>query len=127
MQIALNGVQKKHGLPNEFPYDAVNPTTTKKQTFNSIEDVYVALEECYDKCVEKGYNRLGEALYHQALFMVNDVLLLDGKIQNDIKAYRYCKNFNCPPYPSLQETPIKTIDSFMIIDEEINQFRQKEQ
>ena len=127
MQIALNGVQKKHSLPNEFPYDAVNPMTTKKQTFKSIEDVYVTLEECYDKCVEKGYNRLGEALYNQALFMVNDVLLLDGKIQNDIKAYRYCKNFNCPPYPSLQETPIKTIDSFMIIDEEINQFRQKEQ
>ena len=127
MQIALNGVQKKHSLPNEFPYDAVNPTTTKKQTFNSIEDVYVTLEECYDKCVEKGYNRLGEALYNQALFIVNDVLLLDGKIQNDIKAYRYCKNFNCPPYPSLQETPIKTIDSFMIIDDEINQFRQKDQ
>ena len=127
MQIALNGVQKKHSLPNEFPYDAVNPMTTKKQTFDSIEDVYVTLEECYDKCVEKGYNRLGEALYNQALFIVNDVLLLDGKIQNDIKAYRYCKNFNCPPYPSLQETPIKTIDSFMIIDEEINQFRQKEQ
>ena len=101
--------------------------TTKKQTFESIEDVYVTLEECYDKCVEKGYNRLGEALYNQALFIVNDILLLDGKIQNDIKAYRYCKNFNCPPYPSLQETPIKTIDSFMIIDEEINQFRQKEQ
>ena len=127
MQIALNGVQKKHSLPNEFPYDAVNPMTTKKQTFNSIEDVYVTLEECYDKCVEKGYNRLGEALYNQALFIVNDVLLLDGKIQNDIKAYRYCKNFNCPPYPSLQETPIKTIDSFMTIDEEINQFRQKDQ
>jgi len=127
VQIALNGVQKKHSLPNEFPYDAVNPMTTKKQAFESIEDVYVTLEECYDKCVEKGYNRLGEALYNQALFMVNDVLLLDGKIQNDIKAYRYCKNFNCPPYPSLQETPIKTIDSFMIIDEEINQFRQKEQ
>ena len=127
MQIALNGVQKKHSLPNEFPYDAVNPMTTKKQTFNSIEDVYVTLEECYDKCVEKGYDRLGEALYNQALFIVNDILLLDGKIQNDIKAYRYCKNFNCPPYPSLQETPIKTIDSFMIIDDEINQFRQKEQ
>ena len=127
MQIALNGVQKKHSLPNEFPYDAVNPMTTKKQTFKSIEDVYVTLEECYDKCVEKGYDRLGEALYNQALFIVNDILLLDGKIQNDIKAYRYCKNFNCPPYPSLQETPIKTIDSFMIIDEEINQFRQKEQ
>ena len=127
MQIALNGVQKKHSLPNEFPYDAVNPMTTKKQTFNSIEDVYVTLEECYDKCVEKGYNRLGEALYKQSLFIVNDILLLDGKMQNNIKSYRYCKNFNCPPYPSLQETPIKTIDSFMIIDEEINQFRQKEQ
>lgn len=127
MQIALNGVQKKHSLPNTFPYDAVNPMTTKKQTFSSIDDVYMVLEECYDKCVEKGYSRLGEALYKQSLFIVNDALLLNGKMQDTIKSYRYCKNFNCPPYSSLQETPIDTINSFMIIDDEINQFRQKDQ
>lgn len=126
MQIAVNGTQKKHSLPYEFPYKAMNPMTTKEQTFNSIDDVYDVLEECYDKCVEKGYSRLGEALYKQSLFIANDVLFIDQKSQDKLKAYRFCKKFNCPPYPSLQETPIDTIDSFNIIDEEIEKFRNKE-
>ena len=126
MQIAVNGTQKKHSLPYKFPYKAMNPMTTKEQTFNSIDDVYDVLEECYDKCVEKGYSRLGEALYKQSLFIANDVLFIDQKSQDKLKAYRFCKKFNCPPYPSLQETPIDTIDSFNIIDEEIEKFRNKE-
>ena len=126
MQIALNTLQGSYSLPNKFPYDAMNPMTTKEQTFDSLEDVYQVLEECYDKCIKKGYSRLGEALYKQSLFIVNDVLLLDAKMQNQIKSYRYCKKFNCPPYPSLQETPIDTIDTFMIIDDEINQYSQKD-
>ena len=126
MQIAVNGTQKKHSLPYEFPYKAMNPMTTKEQTFNSIDDVYDVLEECYDKCVEKGYSRLGEALYKQSLFIANDVLFIDQKSQDKLKAYRFCKKFNCPPNPSLQETPIDTIDSFNIIDEEIEKFRNKE-
>jgi len=126
VQIAVNGTQKKHSLPYEFPYKAMNPMTTKEQTFNSIDDVYDVLEECYDKCVEKGYSRLGEALYKQSLFIANDVLFIEQKAQDKLKAYRFCKKFNCPPYPSLQETPIDTIDSFNIIDEEIEKFRNKE-
>ena len=127
MQISLNGLQNKHSLPSEFPYDAINPMTAQTQTFNSMDDVYKTLEECYEKCVEKGYSRLGEALYSQSLFVVNDILLLNIKMQEMIKNYKFCKSFNCSPAKSLNDTPIKIIDSFMIIDEEINQFRQKEQ
>ena len=122
----MNGLQCKYSLPHEFPYDAINPMTVQKQTFNSIDDVYVVLSECNDKCVEKGFNRLGEALYQQSLFIVNDVLLLDEDMQNMIKKYQFCKKFNAPPYPSLQDTPAKTVESFMIIDDEITQFSTKE-
>ena len=81
MQIALNGLQNKHSLPYEFPYKAINPMTTKEETFNSKEDVYLVLEECYNKCIEKGYSRLGEALYKQSLFIANDIMFIDqGKI-----------------------------------------------
>ena len=126
MQIALNGLQKSHGHPSEFPYEALNPISARKETFNSLEDVNEVLVECYDNCIDKGYKRLGEALYNQSLFIVNDFLLLDNKMQYYIKQYRFCKNFNCPPYPSLQDTPIKTIDSFMVIDQEIEQFKTKD-
>ena len=127
MQISLNGLQKKHSLPNEFPYEAINPLSAQTETFNSIDDVYKTLEECYDKCVEKGFDKLGEALYQQMLFVVNDSLLLDIDMQNLIRKYQFCKKFNCPPYSSLNDTPANIIDSFMIIDAEINNFTPKDQ
>jgi len=126
VQIALNGLQNKHSLPYEFPYKAINPMTTKEETFNSKEDVYLVLEECYNKCIEKGYSRLGEALYKQSLFIANDIMFIDSKYQDKLKAYKFCKKFNCPPYPSLQDTPIEIIDIFNIIDQEIEQFSSKE-
>ena len=61
MQISLNGLQSRHSLPNEFPYDAINPLSAHQETFNSLEDVYSTLIKCYDKCKEKGYDLLGEA------------------------------------------------------------------
>ena len=126
MQISLNGLQKSHSLPSEFPYEAINPLSAQTETFNNIEDVYKTLEECYDKCVEKGFDRLGESLYQQMLFIVNDDLMLDPKSQDLIKQYQFCKKFNTPPYPSLQETPIKIMDDFNIIDIEITNHKNKE-
>ena len=61
---------------------------------------------------------MGEALYTQLFFFTNCELLVDAKYQKRIKEYLYCKTFNCPPYPTLQESPANIIDEFMIIDEE---------
>ena len=123
MQISLHGLQQSHGLPNEFPYDAVSPLSGQKETFNSIDDVYDVLEKCYNECLERGMTNMGKALYESSLFVVNDNMLVDVKIQDQIKAYKYCKESNTPPFPSLQETPINTIDNFLIIDREIKNFK----
>ena len=106
-------------MPNEFPYQAMNPMSVKEQTFNSIDDVHEVLIECYDKCVKKGVSENGKALYQQSLFNCNDTMLLDNESQKLIKKYQFCKSFNCPPYPSLQDTPANIMESFMIIDQEI--------
>ena len=127
MQISLHGLQQVQGHPNTFPYDAISPISGKKTTFNSMEDVHNLLIECYDECIEKGFNQVGNALYEQSLFFANDIMFVDDKIQSKIKSYRYCKKFNCPPYPSLNETPIDIIDSFMIIDDEITQHQARKQ
>ena len=97
----------------------MNPMSVKEQTFNSIEDIHEVLIECYDKCVSKGVSGIGKALYQQSLFICNDVLLLDNDSQKLIKKHQYCKSFNCPPYPSLQDTPANIMESFMIIDREL--------
>ena len=47
-------------------------------------------------------------------------------MQNLIKKYQICKKFNCPPYHSLQDTPASLVESFMIIDDEIQQYTLKE-
>ena len=61
---------------------------------------------------------MGEALYTQALFFADINKFVTEKIQNRIKEYLFCKNFNTPMFPSMQETPAEIIDDFMIIDEE---------
>lgn len=125
MQISLNGLQGNYSLPNKFPYQAMNPMSARKQTFNSIDDVYIVLNKCLDKCVEKGFNKLGEALYQQSLFVINDYMLVDKAKQDMITQYRFCKKFNAPPYPSLQDTPERIIKAFTIIDDEIEMYKSK--
>ena len=107
-------------MPNTFPYDAMNPMTAKHKTFDSIDDVYEVLIECYDKCKEKGFDKLGKALFEQALFYVNIDKLIDQDCQLRIKEHLFCKQFNCPPYPSLKETPHILIEQFSSIEEEFN-------
>ena len=37
-----------------------------------------------------------------------------------LKKYNFCKTFNSPPFPSLDETPAKLFEDFMIIEQEYN-------
>ena len=69
---------------------------------------------------------MGEALYEQALMFVNMDKLLNEECQTRIKEYQFCKDFNCPPYPSLKETPANIVDDFNIIQQEITQFSIKD-
>ena len=41
-------------------------------------------------------------------------------MQDNIKDYKFCKLFNCPPFKSLDDTPDRIKDSFFIIDHEYN-------
>ena len=69
---------------------------------------------------------MGEALYEQALMFVNMDKLIDENSQMRIREYQFCKDFNCPPYPSLKETPANVVDEFMIIQEEITNSKNKD-
>ena len=103
-----------------YPYKALSPVSGKNKLFNSIEDVYLELIICYDELINKNISALGETLYTEHFFFCNTYELLDSKYQQRVKEYNYSKAFSCPPYPSLNETPAKTIDEFLEIEEEIN-------
>ena len=68
---------------------------------------------------------MGEALYEQALMFVNMNKMIDEDSQIRIREYQFCKDFNCPPYPSLKETPANIVDDFTVIQEEMIQFSRK--
>ena len=91
-----------------------------------MDDVYTELEACYDEIMEKNINAIGETLYTEHFFFCNTRDLLDQKCQQRIKEYSYWKTFSTPPFPSLQETPAKNIDEFMMIDRELNYLKAKD-
>ena len=70
---------------------------------------------------------MGEALYEQALMFVNMNKMIDEDSQIRIREYQFCKDFNCPPYPSLKETPANIVDDFTVIQEEMIQFSTRKQ
>ena len=57
-----------------------------------------------------------EELYTMHFFFCNTYELLNPKIKQRIKEYNYAKAFNCPPYPSIQETPAQVVDDFLQIE-----------
>ena len=109
-----------------FPYVALCPSTRKKAEFGSILDIYDEIIRLYEEADTKGFN-VGEAIYTQSFFFADHELLLDSTMQDRIKEYQFCKQFSCPPYPSLQETPPNIIDDFTIIEQEVNHCMNKKQ
>ena len=80
---------------------------------------------CYDEAIERGFD-VGEALYNQHFFFADTEHLYNTDCQNIIKKFVYCDTFNCPPYPSLQETPARLVDDFLLIKREINKANRKD-
>ena len=117
--ISFNGFKEGAFTGFTFPYVALCPSNRKKSEFKGITDVHGEIIRLYEEAETRGFN-VGEAIYTQSFFFTDHALLLDNSMQNRIKEYQFCKQFNCPPYPSLQETPAKIIEQFSVIAEEFN-------
>ena len=66
-------------------------------------------------------------MYGQLSYFVDTSLLVKDVMQDRIKEYSFCKQFNCPPFSSLDKTPPKIFDDFLIIEQEYNQCMIKKQ
>ena len=71
---------------------------------------------CYNQIKESKINNGSEQLYVEHFFFCNTSELIDAKTQQRIKEYNFCKAFNCPPFPSLENTPAKVVDDFLEIE-----------
>tara|TARA_Y100001963_G_scaffold73836_3_gene102682 strand:+ start:187 stop:516 length:330 start_codon:yes stop_codon:yes gene_type:complete len=104
----------------------VSPVTMESKVFKDMDDVYVELEACYDEIMEKGISQIGDTLYTEHFFFCNTEDIVDQDCQNTIKKYLFCKAFSVPPYKSLDETPATIIDDYMLIENELNYLKSKE-
>ena len=117
--------QPKTQIQRNFPYKALNPVTNKNVLIENKEQIYGILMDCYNEATEKGFD-VGEALYNQLFFFSDAEQLYNQDCQNTIKKFVYCDAFNCPPYPSLQETPAELVDNFLLIKKEINKAQKED-
>ena len=100
----------------DYPYKAVSPVDNKRKEFLTIDDVYEELIKCYQELEDKNIVNISENIYTEHFFFCNTSELLDRKIQLRIKEYNYSKAFNCPPYPSIINTPAQVVDDFLTIE-----------
>ena len=71
---------------------------------------------CYAELKDKGVKNISETIYVEHFYFANTFELIDKDIQQRIKEYNFCKAFNCPPFPSIKDTPAKVIDDFLEIE-----------
>ena len=112
---------------NKYPYIAQSPKTGEMVTFNSKEDVEQLFCFLYDEARIKSPKKVGESVYLQGAFFYDMNLMLEQEMQDTILEYTFCKKFNTPPYPSMQETPENLINDFMVIESEFNSIQEHKQ
>ena len=126
MWISFNGLQRNDKFKElSFPYVARQPSTNKSVEYGSISDIYQEIIRLYEMAEQRGYD-IGQTLYDSTFYFVDQQLLVSQKLQDRIREYNFSKRFNCPPYPSLHQTPSIIIDDFLIIDQELNKCTAKE-
>lgn len=86
--------------------------------YDSILDVYDEIIRLYEEAETKGFN-VGESIYKQSAYFVDYDMLVNSEMQDRIKEFQFCKQFSCPPFPSLNETPPVIIDDYTIIEQEL--------
>jgi hypothetical protein len=77
--------------------------------------------------MKKSPGKLGESIYLQGAFFYDMNLLKNQKNQDRIKEFSFSKSFGCPPFNSIQETPEKIIDEFLLIEREFNLIQEHKQ
>ena len=109
--------------PFKFPYEADDPSTGKRRTFHSTNDVMDVIERINEqpRSVSRGQN-----LYYLTPLFSDQSLLLSPKAQDYIRQYNLSKNFNLPIASSLGDASAELLDAFEIIENEINNCRKKD-
>jgi hypothetical protein len=74
--------------------------------------VYAELCRCYDKAFNK--YPIGESLFVSHLFYSNPTNFYDSEIQTRIKKVQYSLESNTPLYPTVQNTPARVVDEFLM-------------
>lgn len=108
--------------PFTLPYDAQSPSLSKNIRFENIDDVHSEIDRLIIEAQENGYP-IGQSLYVQGPLFA-DIRVFSRKWHIDmINDYWAVKTLNIPIASSLDTISANTLDSMMIIDQELNDIR----
>ena len=110
------------GLPNvqfELPYESQSPVLRERVKYETKQDILDEVFRIIKEANERGYDT-GQSLYHQIPFFADPMFIISGWCWNMISDYYTIKKYNIPLASSLDDIDAWTLDSFNVIDEEIN-------
>lgn len=105
--------------PFTLPYDAQSPSLSKVLKFESEEDVLQEIERLIDEAEQNGHP-VARSLYLQCPLFA-DIRTFIHKWHIDmVNDYWAVKTLNIPLATSLDKISVSTLDSMMIIEQELN-------
>jgi hypothetical protein len=135
--LGINAVCGLLGTPDvrpefdAFPYTALSVLQGENNvTFKDKNDIIDYLFLVYQESLDYNKGNRGGAIldtYTQLPFFSNINILLDVKLQNDIRRYMYAKDTGTPPYSGgYGDTPKIWMDKYFIIKSIINEHEGRE-
>ena len=108
--------------PFSLPYDTQSPSLSETVSYKTIDDIYDEIDRLIFEAKENDYP-IGQSLYIQGPLFA-DIRQFSEKWHIDmINDYWAVKSLNLPLAPSLDSVSVHSLDSMMIIDQELNDIR----
>ena len=108
--------------PFSLPYDTQSPSLSKIVSYKTIDDIYDEIDRLIFEAKENDYP-IGQSLYIQGTLFA-DIRQFSEKWHIDmINDYWAVKSLNLPLATSLDSVSVHSLDSMMIIDQELNDIR----
>lgn len=105
--------------PFKLPYDAQSPSLLSNIRFETIDEIQEEVDRLILEAENNNYS-VARSLYLQCPLFA-DIRQFSRKWHIDmINDYWAVKTFNIPIAPSLDKINVSTLDSLMIIEQEIN-------
>ena len=106
-----------------LPYESQSPVLRKRIKYESKQDILDEVSMIIKEANERRYD-IGQSLYYQIPFFANPVYIISEWCWDMISDYYTVKRYNIPLANSLDNVDIWMLDSFNVIENEVNKVKE---